>query len=98
MSLERATKLLNQKENIHLEFKEAKTKLPSNLFESVCGMLNREGGDIFLGVDDCGSIIGIDKNKLETIKTNLVNLSNNQGKLDPPFILFPQAHEIEILR
>lgn len=27
--------------------------------------------------------------------TNLVNLSNNQEKLDPPFILFPQCYQIK---
>lgn len=95
MSLERVIKLLQQKEGILLEFKEAKTDLPSNLFESICAMLNRDGGDILLGIDDNGKIIGIDDSKLETIKTNLVNLSNNPEKLDPPFILFPQVHELE---
>ena len=35
-----------------IEYKEAKKNLPSNLFESVCSMLNRNGGHIFLGVKD----------------------------------------------
>ena len=54
MSLERAKILLNQAENIQLEYKEYATDLPENLFETICAMLNRDGGDILLGVDDDG--------------------------------------------
>lgn len=77
MNLERIRKLLKQKENIRLEFKESRSALPDNLFETICGMLNRDGGDIFLGVDDAGHIIGIDPQHIDTITNNLVNLSNN---------------------
>ena len=58
-------------------------------------MLNREGGDIFLGVDDNGTILGLDKPHLDQLTKDLVNLSNNPSKLDPPFILHPQAVEID---
>lgn len=95
MSLGRVQRLLKQKENIRLEFKESRTDLPANLFESICAMLNREGGDILLGVSDDGSVKGIEANRLETIKANLVTLSNNANKLDPPFILFPQTYEVK---
>jgi len=47
MSLDRVKKLLKQKEGIRLEFKESQTDLPSNLFESICAMLNREGAISF---------------------------------------------------
>ncbi|HEX3934473.1 MAG TPA: RNA-binding domain-containing protein [Puia sp.] len=95
MNPERVQRLLKQKENIRLEFKEAKTTLPGNLFETICAMLNRDGGDILLGVDDDGMVTGIDETAVNTMVTNLVNLSNNPQKLDPPFILFPQTYTIE---
>jgi ATP-dependent DNA helicase RecG len=94
MSLNRVERLLLQKENIRLEFKESRIDLPGNLFETICAMLNREGGDILLGVMDDGSVQGIDDSRIEIIKSNLVNLSNNPQKLDPPFILFPQVYTI----
>ena len=94
MSIVFVTRLLNQKESIRLEFKEARTALPSNLFETICAMLNREGGDILLGVDDIGNITGIDPANVNLINTDLVNLSNNPQKLDPPFILFPIIYKI----
>lgn len=37
----------------------------------------------------------MDKKKVEELKNDLVTLSNNPNKLDPPFILFPQVYEIE---
>ncbi|MCK5559573.1 MAG: putative DNA binding domain-containing protein, partial [Thermoplasmata archaeon] len=93
--LVRLQQLLSREEGINLEFKEARKAIPSNLFETVCAMLNRDGGDIILGVDDNGKVIGIDPKNLEQVKANIVNLSNNPQKLDPPFILFPVVHIID---
>ena len=86
--------LLKRKEGTRLEFKKAKSDLPGNLFESVCAMLNRDGGDILLGVSNDGTVVGIDEDRVSTMITNLTNLSNNKQKLDPPFILFPQKYNI----
>ena len=94
MSIERAKKLLKQNEGISLEFKESKSALPSSLFETICAMLNRNGGDIFLGVKNNGEIIGVLEDIVQVILTNITNLSNNTQKLDPPFILFPQLYVI----
>lgn len=95
LGLERLKRLLKEQEGIRLEFKEARTALPRNLFETICAMLNRDGGDIILGADDNGNIIGVEQSEIENMVANLVNLSNNPQKLDPPFILFPQTYEIE---
>jgi ATP-dependent DNA helicase RecG len=57
MGMHRIRKILEQKEGLRLEFKLASTEfLPDNLFESICAMLNREGGDVFLGVKDDGTL------------------------------------------
>ncbi|MDR1880511.1 MAG: putative DNA binding domain-containing protein [Tannerellaceae bacterium] len=95
MNIGRVQELLKKQEDIRLEFKKAKKELPNNLFESICSMLNRDGGDILLGVADNGTIVGVDEDKISTMVTNLTNLSNNKQKLDPPFILFPQKYEID---
>ena len=95
MGIERARQLIKQKENTRLEFKEAANALPGNLFETICAMLNRDGGDIILGISDNNVLKGVDAVAVQTLITNLVNLSNNPQKLDPPFILFPQTYIIE---
>ena len=82
--------LLKTKERTELEFKEARTDLPGNFFESVCAFLNRDGGTILLGVKNNGTVIGVDPVAAEKIIKDIVNLSNNPQKLDPPFILSPQ--------
>ncbi|MGF1558809.1 MAG: helix-turn-helix domain-containing protein, partial [Flavobacteriaceae bacterium] len=94
MFKERVQHIIAQGEGVRIEFKESRSKLPSNLFETICAMLNRDGGDIVLGVDDKGVVTGVDKKKVDEIISNLVTLSNNHNKLDPPFILFPQVYEM----
>ena len=74
MNIYRVTRLLNESESISLEFKEARTALPANLFETICAMLNREGGDILLGVNDSGKVLGVDEPQVQAMVTHLVNL------------------------
>lgn len=88
MNPERAKRLIKRKENIHLEFKEAAAALPANLFETICAMLNREGGDILLGVDDNGNVSGVNGGAVPKMVADLVNLSNNPQKPDPPVYSF----------
>lgn len=49
---ENLLKLIKDGESSIVEFKTAKKNLPDSLFETVCSMLNRNGGHIFLGVQD----------------------------------------------
>src|ERR1035437_7573877 len=95
MNLELIKKLLSQGEGLHVEYKKCRTELPTNIFETICAFLNHDGGDIILGVDDTGAIMGIDKETFLSIKTNIVNLSNNPQKLSPPYILFPTEYVID---
>ncbi len=95
MLAEFVNKLLTRKEGISLEFKEAQNGLPESFFETVCSFLNREGGIILLGVTDKGAPIGIPSHLIDSIKANIINLTNNQQKLDPPFIIVPDEIIVE---
>ena len=95
MPVELVRNLIKKEEGIRLEFKEANDKLPSNLFETICAFLNREGGSVLLGVKDNGSVIGIDETKTKKYSAEIASLSNNKNKLDPPFILYPSVVEIK---
>lgn len=55
-------------ESVTTEFKEAYNKLPKSLFETVCAFLNRNGGNIFLGVSDDGTVVGVDKEAIVDMK------------------------------
>ena len=75
--------IISKKEKETTEFKKAEYSLPDNLFESICAMLNRNGGHIFLGVADDGTILGVDKNSVSKMKKDFANLCNNKNKLNP---------------
>jgi len=54
MKIERLKEMISGGESITVEFKQSKTKLNRDVFESVCAFLNRNGGNLFLGIDDNG--------------------------------------------
>lgn len=71
-------------ESITVEFKRSYDQLPDSLFETVCAMLNRSGGHIFLGIENDGSIDkGINPECLTKMKKDFVNLCNNPQKIFP---------------
>ncbi len=74
-------------EGITTEFKSCSRKLPKTLFETVCAMLNTKGGMILLGVEDDGTISGINKELIIQFKKEIANLSRNQQKLSPVIYL-----------
>lgn len=86
--------IINEGEGITTEFKEASNRLPRNLFETVCAFLNRNGGNIFLGVSDSGEVIGVNKEKISMMKKDFVNLCNNPEKIEPTIYLNINDYEI----
>ncbi|MGL5616261.1 MAG: RNA-binding domain-containing protein [Sarcina sp.] len=74
-------------ENISVEFKESSRALNKDVFDTVCAFLNRCGGDIFLGVKDNGSIIGIEREIIDKIKKEFVTQMNNPNKINPTYYL-----------
>jgi len=95
MTIDRIKNILSQGEGIRNEFKQAGEKLPENLFETICAMLNRSGGDIILGADDNGNLTGVNAAKVAGMIANIASLSNNPQKLNPPFIMFPKEHVVD---
>jgi ATP-dependent DNA helicase RecG len=75
--------LIKAGESTTIEYKEAKKNLPNSLFESVCSMLNRNGGHIFLGVKDNTDVIGVYKDYVKEMKKEFVDLCNNPEKIFP---------------
>jgi len=88
-------KLIRKGEGLSIEFKECRNKLNKDVFESICAFLNRNGGDLILGVNDRGKITGIDPEAVEQIKKEIVTALNNPQKLDPPCYLLPEEVDIE---
>jgi len=91
----RFEELLAQGEGISIEFKECKDALPKNVFETLCAFLNRFGGDIFLGLKDDGTIIGVDKDKSKKIRADFVSAMNNPQKIFPTVYLPVDEFELD---
>jgi ATP-dependent DNA helicase RecG len=79
--------LLKVGEGISVEFKKATTHLPNNLFDTICAFLNRNGGEILLGVDDNKNVLGIDNKLTEEFCKQISNTSNNSQVLFPAFLI-----------
>ena len=74
-------------EGLKIEFKESKNKLNKDVYESICAFLNRNGGEVFLGVKDDGEIIGVDKDSIVQIKKDFITVMNNGNKINPTYYL-----------
>ena len=87
MHINQIKEFLEEGEGLNLEFKKATNKLPDNLFETVCAFLNTDGGFILLGVDDDGTVLGVNPNSVEQMKANFASLSNNPEKINTPYLV-----------
>ena len=88
-------KLIDGGESITVEFKESHTGITRDVYDSVCSFSNRDGGHIFLGVKDNGSIIGVQEDTIEKIKKQFVTTINNGSKMYPPLYLTPVSYEVD---
>jgi ATP-dependent DNA helicase RecG len=52
-------RIIARGEGIDIEFKRAREKVPHSLYETVVSFANTKGGFILLGVDDDGTVSGI---------------------------------------
>jgi ATP-dependent DNA helicase RecG len=92
---EHIRKILEVGESINNEFKISKTELNKNAFESICAFLNRKGGNLLLGVNDDGTVVGVEETEIQNIVDRLVSLMNNPQKLSPTIYLVPEIIPID---
>ena len=95
MTLDELKHITKQREKRTIEYKEAYSELPGNLFETVCAFLNRDGGVIVLGAHDDGTITdGVSPRAIEQMCKNIANISNNPEQLKPSFLLQPEIVDV----
>lgn len=78
-----------------VEYKESKTAIPANAYESISAFSNRYGGYIIFGADDNGKPVGINPNCLADMKKNFTNQLNNPDKMSPTLYLSLEEFEIK---
>ncbi|WP_035241868.1 AlbA family DNA-binding domain-containing protein [Desulfobacter vibrioformis] len=81
-------------EGLTVEFKKSREKITSDVYQSICAFLNRNGGLVFLGIEDDGTITGIKEGAIDQMKKDLATALNNPQKLNPPLYILPQEIKI----
>lgn len=95
MTKEKLEELLINHERITVEYKESKTAIPTNVYETVAAFSNRYGGYIIFGADDNGNPVGINQNCISDMKKNFANQLNNPDKMSPTLYLSLEEFEID---
>lgn len=92
--IEQIKKLIAGGENQHVEFKKAKNDFPNDAFASICAFLNTDGGTLILGVENDGTISGINPDSTDKIKTKFVTAINNPELINP--VIYLNINELEL--
>lgn len=95
MTSELLKQLIAKGESPQREFKKALGGTPKSVYETICAFLNRNGGDIVLGVDDKGTVVGIAPELADTIAADIASTTNNSSMFDPPYLLYPEEVELD---
>lgn len=94
MGLELFTILTQKGEGTRIEYKMCIEQISESLYETVCSFLNHSGGQILLGVKDNGEIVGVNPNKAEILKANIITCIKNQEMFLPCPYFTPQVMEV----
>ncbi|GAB1483666.1 hypothetical protein MASR2M78_24820 [Treponema sp.] len=95
MLTNRIRSVIKEGEGLRVEFKTCKNAINKDVYQTVCAFLNRYGGEILLGVDDAGTITGIDPAAIDHIKKDFVTAVNNPLKIAPTVFLSINQLEID---
>ena len=77
-------------ETIAVEFKRGGNGVEADTYESVCSFLNRFGGDLFLGVLDDGTVVGVPEKAASSMVKNFVKVISNPKLMEPTVYLAPE--------
>ena len=78
-------------ETIAVEFKRCGNGIESDTYEAVCSFLNRFGGDIFMGVLDDGTVVGVPEKAVPDMIKNFIKVVSNPELFSPTVYLEPKA-------
>lgn len=82
-------------ETIAVEFKRCGNGMDSDVYETVCSFSNRFGGDIYCGVLDDGTVMGLPKQAVSGMIRNFIKMINNPDVINPTLYLMPEILEYE---
>lgn len=90
MNIETINSILTIGETVAVEFKRCGNGIESDVYETVCSFLNRFGGDIFMGVLDDGTVLGVPEKAAPDMIKNFISVVSNQTLFAPTVYLIPE--------
>lgn len=90
MDLRTLQSILAIGETIAVEFKRCGNGIESDTYETVCSFLNHFGGDIFMGVLDDGTVVGVPKKAAPDMVKNFIKVVSNPALFSPTVYLVPE--------
>ncbi len=95
MTTDKFIALTRKGEDTRIEYKTCTEEISESLYESVCSLLNHSGGQILVGVKNDGTILGVNPDKIEQLRTDIVNCINNPELFLPCPYFTPRIMEVE---
>lgn len=90
MDLTTLQSILTIGETVAVEFKRCGNGIESDTYETVCSFLNRFGGDLFMGVLDDGTVLGVSQNAASDMIKNFIKVLSNPTLFSPTVYLVPE--------
>lgn len=90
MDLNTLQSILTIGETVAVEFKRCGNGIESDTYETVCSFLNRFGGDIFMGVLDDGTVLGLPEKAAPDMVKNFIKVVSNPLLFSPTVYLAPE--------
>lgn len=94
MNNARLSELLKNGEGLTAEFKRCSGCIEHDVFETICAFLNRFGGDVLLGVENDGTVVGV-KGDAFALRNNIMNVANDGNSFDPVAYIAPEIVEYD---
>lgn len=91
MDLSTLQSILTIGETVAVEFKRCGNGIESDTYETVCSFLNRFGGDIFMGVLDDGTVLGVPEKAASDMIKNFIKVVSNPALFSPTIYLVPEV-------
>jgi len=90
MDIKELQSILTIGETVAVEFKRCGNGIENDTYETVCSFLNRFGGDLFMGVLDDGTVVGVPEKAAPDIVKNFIKVISNPALLSPTIYLIPE--------
>ena len=90
MEIKEVQSILTIGETVAVEFKRYGNGIENDTYETVCSFLNRFGGDLFMGILDDGTVVGIPEKAAPDMVKNFIKVISNPTLFSPTIYLVPE--------